>query len=335
MNSAIRREMAIVLSALIGLVVLVSSGLADEGQLQNAFKAWQKSQVCKKTARFELKAECLVAKEAYINIENEKRFPEQDERFTQKIELYLDFANHRSRRKCVRKIYNLMTEEYGHEVLVNLFNGTDYTEYLPRKENLALNAKFPKFTPELLLYGTKRTTHFFRAEEVPILLSFGFVPADIVEPELKPLALDTGHYEIVPHPNRDESTLVIRVANHDLKGHKDFYIDPAKGFGITRVSRYFGGSECWRAEIQLKPVGDAWIPESWRIVNNMVDGRFESEQKIHVTSMAFDEAMPDSLFEQVAEEGMVVMDLRTNTHYIAAKPGEKNVPVSEAIHKCR
>lgn len=333
MNSAIRRGMAIVLSAIICLGVWASSGLADEGQLQNAFKAWQKSQVGKKTARFELTAECFVAKEAYINIDNEKRFPEQDERFTQKIELYLDFANHRSRRKCVRKIYNLMTEEYEHEVLVNLFNGTDYTEYMPRKENLALNANFPKFTPELLLYGTKRTTHFFRAEEVPILLSFGFVPVEIVEPDLKPLALDKGRYEIVPHPNRDESTLVIRVANRALQKHTDFCVDPAKGFGVTRISKYSGGSEYWRAEIQLKPAGDVWVPESWRIVSTLVDGRLESEQKIHVTSMAFDEAMPDSLFEQIVEEGMVVIDQRTNTHYIAAKPGEKNVPVSEAIRK--
>ncbi|MGV3608884.1 MAG: hypothetical protein ACO1RA_20945 [Planctomycetaceae bacterium] len=335
MNSAIRCGMAIVLSALICLGVLASSVFADEGQLQSAIKAWQNSQVGKKTARFELKAECFVAKEAYVNINNEKRFPEQDERFTQTIELYLDFANHRSRRKCVRKIYNLTNEEYEHEVLVNLFNGTDYTEYMPRKENLALNAKFPKFTPELLLYGAKRNTFFFRAEEVPIFLSFGFVSEGVAEPELKPLALDTGHYEIVPHPNRDESTLVIRLANRDPKRHKDFYVDPAKGFGITRVSRYVGGSEFWRAEIQLKPVGDAWIPESWRIVNTSADGRLEIEEKVQVTSMAFDEAMPDSLFEQTAEEGMVVVDQRTNSHYIAGKPGEKNIPVSEAVRESR
>ncbi len=330
MNSPIRYGLAFALSMYFVFGIGTSCTLAQENQLQNAFRAWQKCQVARKSARFVLKAECLVAKGAYLNIDTSARFPEQDERFTKHVELWLDFANHRTRKKYVRKIYNLTTEKYVTEVSVDLFNGTDYVQYMPRKENLAVNPEWPEFNAELI-FGTRQPATFFLATGTPLLLNFGFVPVDIAQPDLKPATFNASRYKVIPTKTENDSIFVIRLSDSDSKKHTDLYVDPTKGYGITRRIKYFNGAEYGRAEIQLKPEGDFWVPESWRIVSTSVDGTLETEEHFQVTSMAFDEEMPASLFEQSPEKGMVVMDLRTGAHYVSGQPGERDTPVSEVV----
>lgn len=157
------------------------------------------------------------------------------------------------------------------------------------------------------------------------------MPVDIAQPDLKSAVFDASRYEVIPTKTKNDLLFVIRVSDSDSKKHTDLYVAPTKGYGITRRIKYFNGAEYERSEIQLKPEGDFWVPESWRIVISSVDGTLETEEKFQVTSMAFDEEMPTSLFEQSPEKGMVVMDLRTDARYVSGLPGERGTPVSEVV----
>ncbi|MDZ4821766.1 MAG: hypothetical protein SGJ20_22625 [Planctomycetota bacterium] len=304
-----------------------SAAASQDPRLTNALQAWTKRQQQFKTAKFRIEGSVYVPKLSRTHPRTVGRFPAEDHHSPVKIELILDFANHRWRHSSQYSTYHLTHHRYIERYLIVLFDGKECQEYRPQKENRAIDPDYPKTQPELVMDSTSPHASAIQPETVPLFIGLGFVPVNITPQSLEPVKLDPSHFEIIEKPTSSKSIFVVRVKLPDSRPGKfsEVWVDENKDFSVVRVVEYNNGSASWQADVDLEKRDSSWIPKGWQTRSLYDDNQLDRESKLKVTDVRFNEEYPATLFTKQPEPGMIIR--RADKRFIVGRAGEKDIPV--------
>lgn len=150
-----------------------------------------------------------------------ERFPSEDFSGGLDVRLVLDFENNRVRRYTSRTLYNLDEKRFIPEVLVDLYDGSAFQQFIPRDENLGAGREMQLYESELVQGDNMRRSFVLRVAESPLFLHLGLIPFSSTEP---------AQLRVSPRPD-------------------EFSMD---GIGLV------GGRECLRVRHSRPETGSKW-----------------------------------------------------------------------------
>ena len=327
---------------LIAWILLISVNVdvyaTQNTSLEAILQNWRQRQLSYQIANYSLKGRCVIPQGTYdfmLDLPEgiKKPVPSSDYEFEREVDLTIDFELNKVRRCLKQENFYISKAKFIPEVYVELYDGSEYQQYMPREENIEAGREIWKFQPELYERKTDPPPVFFEPIDYPILYWHGVVPGtgSYIQPENIRIKLDNSAFQHAGTVQFQGRTCVIlkTKGSPGSQKHNEYWVDVERDYNIVRRSRYKREVEISNLMIEHLLEDNKWVPKKWTLTTYTPEGKMDMWTELSVQKTAFNTSVSPDTFHVTPKPGTIIANTKTGERYVKGKPGQPNMSLGE------